>query len=98
MSTPIRGCTCTDPARLGGKHKCTPGRPRCRRTDSRRNRTCLCAAYHYAHREGSGRCTAHPLHVERMNLVLYGPPPDLDLDLDSEPSNDTEAELSYCPF
>lgn len=94
MSTTIRGCTCTDPARLGGKHKCTPGRPRCRRTDSKRNRTCLCGGYHYPHREGSALCTASPKHTERLALVLYGPPPELL----SDPANDTEAELSYCPF
>jgi len=31
-----------------------------------------------------------------MALEMYGPPPALDLD--SGPSNDTEAELAYCPF
>jgi len=89
MSSPIRGCTCTDPARLGGKHKCTPGRPRCRRTDSRRNRTCLCGGYHYPHREGSALCTANPRHQERLNALLWGP----------DAANDTEPDsLAFCPF
>ncbi len=73
MSAPIRGCTCKDPYRLGSKHKCTPGRPLCRRTDSKRNRTCLCGGYPFAHREGSGNCSANPTSTERMNALAYGP-------------------------
>jgi hypothetical protein len=72
VSGQVRGCTCANPYRLGSKHKCTPGRPLCRRTDSKRNRTCNCDAYPYVHREGSGRCFANPNSTERMNELAYG--------------------------
>ena len=89
MTPPIRGCTCTDPDRLGGKHKCTPGRPRCRRADSKRNRTCLCGGYHYPHREGSAQCSANPSHAQRLNALAWGSPP----------ANDSEPDsLAFCPF
>lgn len=70
MST--RGCTCADPYRLGSRHKCTPGRPLCRRTDNKRNRTCGCAGYHFPHRVGSALCIHNQSSGERLNAVLYG--------------------------
>lgn len=68
----VRGCTCADPYRLGSKHKCTPGRPLCRRTDSKRNATCSCAGSHYPHRVGSSVCLTNPRAGERLNELAYG--------------------------
>lgn len=54
------------------KRGCRRGRPLCRRTDSQRNLTCQCCAYHYPHRLGSGRCLANPKGAERMNELAWG--------------------------
>jgi len=69
----VRGCACADPYRLGSKHKCTPGRPLCRRTDSKRNQTCYCGGHHFPHRLGSGTCMANPRAQERLNELVHGP-------------------------
>lgn len=52
------------------KHRggCCPGRPSCRR-QRREEGLCYCAAYHYPHRSGSGRCGS----PEQMDRLLYGP-------------------------
>lgn len=53
---------------------CRPGRPRCwaMRKCNPKWETCLCDAYHHPHRKGGGLCG----NQERMNLLIYGPPPD----------------------
>lgn len=50
------------------KHRkgCRRGRPLCR---WRRPRPCDCGAYHYPHREGSGRCN----DLAAINEWLHGP-------------------------
>ena len=45
---------------------CRPGRPLCR---FRRETPCLCDAYHYPHRPGSGRCD----DVAALEAWIYGP-------------------------
>jgi hypothetical protein len=56
-----RPCPC-------GRKDCRPTRPRCRlsRLKSATYQQCLCSAYHYPHRYGSGRCVGHPDHVRRQ--------------------------------
>ncbi len=61
-------CYCRKPG-------CRKGRPLCRRTDNPRNVTCNCSNYWYPHRIGSGRCQFNPAGQDRMNLLVYGPPP-----------------------
>lgn len=48
------------------RRECRRGRPLCR---WRRTRPCACAAYHFPHRPGSGRCG----DVSEMDLHVYGP-------------------------
>lgn len=73
---PDNHCLCKKP-------RCRPGRPLCRRADSRRNRTCKCGNYHYPHRQGSGLCAANPAANDRMNALVHG-----------DAGNDTQHESS----
>lgn len=47
---------------------CCPGRPACRK-QRKEEGLCYCAAYHYPHRSGSGRCGS----PEQMDRFIYGP-------------------------
>lgn len=54
----------------GARHAayCRPGRPRCR-WRRREAGICRCGAYHYPHRDGSGRCG----EPEALDAWAHGP-------------------------
>ena len=58
------------------KKGCRLKRPLCKwmAEKTERYRKCSCGAYHYPHRNGSGRCVSHPKHAMRMWEYVTGEP------------------------